>query len=335
MSTARMAYIYGGTPHGEAARLLWEALGIADRLAGARRVFIKLNLCAAQRYDSGRGIFVDTEAVLDLVAALREAAPKAIIQVGDSDSTGYAFAHDKFTRQGLLESAARGGFEVIDLTRDHTVLVDCNGEFFSVLPMARSVVRADFYVNFSKIKTHNITKVTGIIKNSFGLLPQSDKKRLHPYLDSILADIHRIKPPDLCVLDGRPAMAGDGPIHGNPVELGLTLFGTDALSTDVEMCRLMGVLPQKVSHLSHLAYRLNRDLSEQVEYVGSGERPESCNFAGVPMNQRLLIQLGLRIQSLGANMEELGHLVHFARNLGDIRKVRRFLGRVVRNRRLF
>lgn len=335
MTDTAVSYVRGPLPRGDEARALLAGLGVLERLQAARTAFVKLNLCAAQRYDADTGVCTGAAAVAELVRLLRDCAPQLEIAAGDSDSTGYGFAHDKFAHQGLAETAAREGFRLVDLTRDQTVLVPCQGAFFGEVPLARAVAEADVYVSLSKIKTHNITRVTGTLKNGFGLLPQGDKKRYHPYLDAVLADLYRVRPPLLCVLDGRPAMEGNGPIHGQPRDLGLTLLGNDALATDAEMCRLMGLDPAGVSHLRHLARALGRDVREPARLAGAEPRPSVARFAEPPGSQRRLIRLGLRVQSVGANVEELGHLVHFARKLGDLQKVRRFAGRVFRKGRLF
>lgn len=335
MTEQFIAYHRGLAPAGADAVALYEALGVVERLRSSRTVFIKLNLCAAQRYEAHTGVCVDTQAVIALVQSLRSIAPDARYMVGDSDSTGFGFAHDKFRFQGLPSAAAAHAFELVDLSRDETVLVHCGGDFYEAVPLAKSVAEADFFVSLSKIKTHNITRVTGNLKNAFGLLPQGEKKKLHPYLDTVLADIHRAKPPNLCALDGKPAMEGNGPIHGTPVELDLTLYGNDALATDMEMSRLIGIEPRGVGHLKHLAKQLGRDIQQEIELVGAMPRPRITPFVEPPGSQRRLIWTGLRIQSLGANIEEVGHLVHFAQKLGDIQKVKRFLARAFRKGRIF
>lgn len=335
MTDTRVAYVHGAIPRGDQARALFAELGVLEKLAASRTAFIKLNLCAAQRYDSASGVCASTASLVELVHALRDCAPGLHIMAGDSDSTGYGFAHDKFRHQGLPEAAAREDFTLVDLSRDETVLLPCNGSFFHELPLARSVAEAEFFVSLSKIKTHNITRVTGTIKNCFGLLPQGDKKRYHPYLDAVLADIQNTRRPDLCLLDGRPAMQGNGPIHGDPVDLGLTIVGNDALATDAEMCRLIGIRPADVSHLRHLARNRDLNVTTLPALVGTEPRPAVTRFEEPPGSQRRLIRLGLGVQSVGANIEELGHLVHFAQKLGDFQKVRRFAARVFRKGRLF
>jgi len=335
MTDCRVAYHPGTAPQGAAAVELWEALGVADKLRSSSTAFIKLNLCAAQRYEAETGVCIGRGAVSDLVRSLRAVAPDLRVAVGDSDSTGYGFAHDKFRFQGLIQAAAEGGFELVDLSRDETALVYCGGSFLESVPLAKTMAEADVFISLSKIKTHNITRVTGTLKNSFGALPTGEKKRFHPYLDAVLSDIYTAKPPDICVLDGNPAMQGNGPIHGEAVPLDLTLYGNDALATDVEMCRLMGVEPRHASHLKHLAKRLERDLHAEPRCVSAMTRPRLAPFVEPPGSQRRLIQTGLRVQSLGTNVEELGHLIHFARKLTDLGKVKRFVVRAFRKGRIF
>jgi hypothetical protein len=57
-------------------------------------------------------------------------------------------------------------------------------------------------------------------------------------------------------------------------------------------------------------------------------------FRELGTGQKALIATGLRVQAAGANLEELGHLAHFARSLTDVRKVKRFGQRLLRRGRL-
>ncbi len=335
MKPPRIAYVQGGAPDGVAGAALYRALQVDRKLSTARTIVVKLNLCAAHRYSADGGVCVATAAVVEFVASLRTVAVSARIIVGDSDSIGHGFAHDKFVFQGLDSAAMANDFELLDFSRDRTVLVPCEGEFFKQIPLAQTVVEADVFVSFSKIKTHNLTRVTGALKNCFGLLPTAEKQRYHPYLDVVLADIFQAKPPDLAVLDGRPAMEGNGPVHGVARDLGITLLGNDALATDAEMSRLMGIAPRNVGHLRCLAQRLDRSEFTEADNVGETLRPRLPAFAEISSAQKFLIGTGLKIQAIGANVEELGHLVHCARNISDARRLGGFVKRVVRKGRLF
>lgn len=331
---ARIAYAPGLFPAGTQASDLLERLGVAPRLRSARRAFVKVNLCAGQRYDSHTGVCVGSAAVVALVEGLRSVAPALQIDVGDSDSVGFGFAHEKFERQGLVLAAREHGFGLVDLTRDRWSVRELAGAHFTRMPLPQTLLDADVFVSFSKIKTHNLTRVTGVLKNDFGLLPLTEKNRLHPWLDDVLGDLYQARPPDLAVLDGCPAMEGNGPIHGTAVDLALTLVGDDALATDAEMARLMGIPPEQVGHLRRLAKRLGLSEVPSAENVGSIPRPAVRRFQEVGGGQKALIATGLRVQAAGANLEELGHLVHFARKLTDVRKVARFGSRLWKRGRL-
>jgi uncharacterized protein (DUF362 family) len=333
-SASRIAYTPGLFPSGTAAVDLLERLGVAARLRTARRAFVKLNLCAGQRCDSRSGVCVGVGAVVALVEGLRAVAPHLQIDVGDSDSVGYGFAHEKFERQGLPRAAIEHSFRLVDLTRDRWSVREVAGAHFTRVPLPQTLLAADVFVSLSKIKTHNLTRVTGALKNDFGLLPLTEKHRLHPWLDDVLADLYLVCPPHLVVLDGCPAMEGNGPIHGDPVDLGVSLVGDDALATDAEMARLMGIAPERVGHLRRLARRLGLPGVPQADDVGSLPRPAVRPFRELGTGQKALIATGLRVQAAGANLEELGHLAHFARSLTDVRKVKRFGQRLLRRGRL-
>ena len=88
-------------------------------------------------------------------------------------------------------------------------------------------------------------------------------------------------------------------------------------------------------NLRHLSRHVEGKVVDPIECVGSMARPAPHSFVEIPANQRNLIWTGLRIQSLGANIEELGHLVHFAQKLGDFQKVKRFVARMFRKGRIF
>ena len=101
------------------------------------------------------------------------------------------------------------------------------------------------------------------------------------------------------------------------------------------MARLMGIPPHEVGHLRHLARKLGRQDFNAAENVGKLPRPKVEPFVEIAFSQKTLITTGLKIQSLGTNIEELGHLVHLAKKATDARKLSRFVGQALRKGRLF
>jgi uncharacterized protein (DUF362 family) len=118
-------------------------------------------------------------------------------------------------------------------------------------------------------KTHELTEITGALKNQFGCLPRKDKVVYHPHINKAIVDANRLIQPDLCIIDGRVGL--EGVTTGRIVELGVMIAGRSATSTDAVMARVMRFDPEKIGHL-----RLSQDVglgSLHPEVVG--ERVES------------------------------------------------------------
>lgn len=58
--------------------------------------------------------------------------------------------------------------------------------------------------------------------------------------------------PDLVILDGFYAMAGCGPIDGNPIKMNLAIASVDALKADGVAARIMGLSPEDIDYLYYL-----------------------------------------------------------------------------------
>jgi uncharacterized protein (DUF362 family) len=101
----------------------------------------------------------------------------------------------------------------------------------------------------------------------------SDKMKMHqsvPLLNLNLALIAPWVAPHLAVIDGFEGMEGNGPSHGTPVPLRLTLASVDPLAADVAGAALMGFHADDVGYL-HYCQQLGLgtgDLSN-IEIVGN------------------------------------------------------------------
>ena len=68
------------------------------------------------------------------------------------------------------------------------------------------------------LKTHDYEKITCVMKNQFGCIPDSLKEKYHPYLREVLYFLNKALTPDLCIVDGRIGLQGKGPISGDAVK---------------------------------------------------------------------------------------------------------------------
>ena len=117
---------------------------------------------------------------------------------------------------------------------------------------AREVTEVDAIINVCKMKTHALMRITGAVKNLFGLLCGTRKAREHMRFPNdglfarMLVDIHRCVKPRLHIMDAIEAMEGNGPGAGTPKHMGLLLFSTDPVALDAAFCALIHVDPETV-----------------------------------------------------------------------------------------
>jgi ferredoxin len=134
-----------------------------------------------------------------------------------------------------------------------------------------------------KFKTHELTLLTGGIKNLFGLVPGTFKTELHKnYFHAndfaqVLVDIYQEAKPALTIIDGIVAMEGDGPAsNGKLRELGLLLAGSDCVALDSVLAKIMGINPLDILTTKHAAER-NLGCADLAEMEILGEELQNLS----------------------------------------------------------
>jgi Pyruvate/2-oxoacid:ferredoxin oxidoreductase delta subunit len=141
--------------------------------------------------------------------------------------------------------------------------------------VSRSLFDADWVINVPKFKTHMQTKVTGAVKNMFGILVGAEKARVHLAASHpedfarALVGIYQIRVPDLTIMDAIVGMEGNGPSGKDLRQIGKILASRNGVSIDGVMASMMGVAPPKIETLRIAAQ------------AGLGEiDPEKMNIQG-------------------------------------------------------
>lgn len=210
-------------------------------------IIIKVNLCLLLDWETGATI--DPRLVKYLAEWLQNQFRVKEIIVVESDATALSAdrAYYGLGWDHILEDVPN--LRYLNLTKDEHVKVNIEGLYFKELEMSKTYMEADYIVSFAKLKTHSMQLISGIMKNQFGTLPEKLKVVYHPHLEKVICDLVRVRPPDLCLVDGLIAHEGPGPVSGTPRVMGLIISGTDALATDQVCARIMGINPSKVPHL--------------------------------------------------------------------------------------
>lgn len=114
------------------------------------------------------------------------------------------------------------------------------------------VIKADGIINICKMKTHQLERITGAVKNTFGCVYGINKGASHAKFATaevfakMLADLNALVRPKLHIMDGIMAMEGNGPQSGTPTPMGLILASTDPVALDAVFCHLVDLKPELV-----------------------------------------------------------------------------------------
>lgn len=118
--------------------------------------------------------------------------------------------------------------------------------------ICREILEADGVINICKMKTHQLERITGAVKNTFGCVFGINKASSHARFSTaetfakMLADLNNVVVPRLHIMDAITAMEGNGPQNGSPKAMNMILASTDPVAVDGLFCRLVDLNPELV-----------------------------------------------------------------------------------------
>jgi len=226
--------------------------GISGFIRPGAKVLVKPNLLMAKEPESG----IDThpEVVRAVVKILKDINCKIFLGDGPSVWGSQAENVDNvYARSGIKKISEEEGVELVKFE---------NKRWREKFPLTTWLDNCDYLVNVPKFKTHNLTLLTGAIKNLFGLVWGTHKTELHKnYFEisdftKILVDIFEEAKPALTIVDGIVALEGDGPAtSGKPRQTGLVLASSDCVALDSIMAAIMGLKPLDITTTKEAAKR--------------------------------------------------------------------------------
>jgi uncharacterized protein (DUF362 family)/NAD-dependent dihydropyrimidine dehydrogenase PreA subunit len=196
------------------------------------------------------------------------------VNVFYGDSPGKGDLEKVAFRAGIKDVADKLNIPMLDFKTSQTVHFP-EAIIAKQLNLAKSVLEMDGLISLPKLKTHGFTRLTGAVKNQFGLIPGLIKAEYHVKMrdihkfSSVLVDINRYIRPRLFIMDAVYAMEGNGPRNGTPKKIGVLLLSTDPVAMDAAACRLIDLNPEyvptaKIGKKSGLGTYLNTE----IEYLG-------------------------------------------------------------------
>lgn len=225
---------------------------VLDRFAmdvAGKTVLLKPNMLGVYEPDSHA--CTHPSVIRALVERLR--ADGAEVVVGDNPGTSGYGAVERSAKVSGIGEASLGCFE--NIARD-PVKVRLIGRDETV-SISRRVLDADLVVSVPKFKTHTYTRITGAVKNSYGYLVGGDKARLHleypgfRSFSEIITEVHRLRPPDLVVMDAVTGIQGNGPQNRFLYQAGKIMASDNGIAIDSVMARMMGMRPENIRMLEY------------------------------------------------------------------------------------
>jgi uncharacterized protein (DUF362 family)/Pyruvate/2-oxoacid:ferredoxin oxidoreductase delta subunit len=155
-----------------------------------------------------------------------------------------------------------------------------DGKMMKHFTIINQACDADVIISVCKLKTHMFTHFSGAVKNTFGVIPGLDKPVFHSRFpdaadfSEMLVDLNELMKPDFVVMDAIVGMEGNGPMGGDPREVGYILASPSIYALDVVAQRLISMDPALI-HTTKAAVARGLLNINEVETVGDEIDPVS------------------------------------------------------------
>jgi uncharacterized protein (DUF362 family) len=246
----------------------FELLGGVERfIKPAQRVLIKPNLIVP------RGPEVPAQTHPEVIYAVARIVQEhgAIPLVGDSPAWGNTRGCLKAL--GIDARLETLGAEIVQL--DQPVRMKIEGVAVGI---SRVALEADVIINLPKLKAHQQLGATFAFKNMYGCvagLGGKEKawwhfargKEYEPFCRMIIGIYHTLHPV-LNIIDGIVGMEGQGPINGQPRQVGYLIAGTDPVACERVCCDLVGFDPKHLPLLVTAEKRAPGSMAAPIQVIG-------------------------------------------------------------------
>ena len=174
---------------------------------------------------------------------------KTCSSVSYGDSSAVGTCRGQMKRAGFLKIGNELGLSLADFDNGKIVAFP-DSPFTKSFKLANGVLDSDALVSISKFKTHQLSRITGAVKNQFGCIPGLLKTEYHLCIPDaydfckMLIALNLLIKPKLYIMDGIIAMQGNGPRGGQPVPMNVLLFSDDPIALDATAARMINLNPE-------------------------------------------------------------------------------------------
>jgi uncharacterized protein (DUF362 family)/NAD-dependent dihydropyrimidine dehydrogenase PreA subunit len=169
------------------------------------------------------------------------------ISIGDSPAGNHDWKK-LWDITGMSEVAKNENVTLLPFNKTKPITIDNN----IIIPVLKEIDDFDGIISIPKLKTHLLTKITGAVKNTYGMIPGKAKTHFHgthpspQKMSRFIAKLYGTLKPDYIVMDSIECMEGEGPNTGRPAQVGLIFAGEDGVAIDSEACSIFGYKPSDI-----------------------------------------------------------------------------------------
>jgi uncharacterized protein (DUF362 family)/Pyruvate/2-oxoacid:ferredoxin oxidoreductase delta subunit len=245
----------------------WSAI-----VSPGQRVAVKVNLLRAAPPEAA--VCTHPETLRCVLRALKECGAVPFVADSPGGLNGPAKVARAFKLSGISDVCVAEGVPVIDVEDDRTVLKAGEGSLFRRFPYGRAFADADVIVQVGVVKTHQLMRLTGAVKLTYGCIPGLAKANLHvraqrreDFADMLL-DLHLAVDPAFTIMDAIVAMEGQGPGSGTPRHLGSLFAARDCSALDAALADRTGHDRRSIYTLAAAERRGLIDLARPFSLAG-------------------------------------------------------------------
>ena len=242
------------------------------------RIAVKINLLRGGAPESA--VCTHPETLRYVLRALKAQGADPFVADSPAGVNGPAKMARAFKVSGISDVCIAEGVPLVDTEDDRIMLTAPDGRLYRSFPVGRAFAEADAVIQVGIVKTHQLMRLTGGVKLTFGCIPGLTKAQLHvraprreDFADMLL-DLHRAVAPRFTIMDGIVAMEGQGPGNGTPRQLDSLFAAVDCNALDAALADRTNHPRQAIYTLAAAERRRLIDLEKPYELWGDEIRRE-------------------------------------------------------------
>lgn len=261
------------------ARLVAPFGGWAAIAAPGERIAVKVNLLRGAPPE--KAVCTHPETLRAVLRGLKHAGAEPFVADSPGGLNGPAKVARAYKLSGLADVCAAEAVPIVDIEDDAVAITAPEARLYRSFRVGRAFVDADAIVQVGVLKTHQLMRLTGGVKLTFGVIPGLAKAHLHvraqrreDFADMLL-DLHTAVRPRFTIIDAVVAMEGQGPGSGTPRAMGSLFAAHDAIALDAALADRTAHDRRAVYTLAAAARRGLVDLDAPYTLEGDAVEPDT------------------------------------------------------------